>query len=302
MFGHRRRRCGCRSALAQMAVAAIMQVFCLAPAGAQERAQPPQHRAELEKQEDIFRSQGDKVPGGYIVTRGLAKYAELLPSGFEAALRGLGARDRWLDIGAGSGQAILDYYAPEYVSLQNGVRPQRDRARAVGLSIEDRRTEAWMRRAIALKAGQIRYLFGKRLRGYAPEELGRFQLITDVYGGLSYTEELSVFMQKVLDSLEANGDFYSLLQSVRLKDGKDNPKTTWYLTELVDAADRDVKVCSWLESIPCVQVLCESKSDWETPTELIHIRKTCDAVAVPPLERLMYEAGNPPGRKFRLKP
>ena len=72
MFGHRRRRCGCRSALAQMAVAAIMQVFCLAPAGAQERAQQPQHRAELEKQEDIFRSQGDKVPGGYIVTRGLA--------------------------------------------------------------------------------------------------------------------------------------------------------------------------------------------------------------------------------------
>ena len=38
---------------------------------------------------------------------------KLLPTGFCDALGRLGSPDRWLDIGAGDGQAILDYYAPE---------------------------------------------------------------------------------------------------------------------------------------------------------------------------------------------
>jgi hypothetical protein len=89
---------------------------------------------------------------------------------------------------------------------------------------------------------------------------------------------------------------------VRLEDGKDNPAKTWYLTELVDTAGRDVKVCSWLKSVTCVEVTCESKSAWETPTELIHIRKTCGDVSVPHTKLLQYEAGNPPGRRFQLEP
>ena len=300
MFAHRWSRPGRESLLAWIAVAAIVQTLCAAPASPQDRPRQPLSQQELEKQESIFRSRGEKIPQGYIVSRGLAKYAELLPSGFEAALGALGPADRWLDIGAGSGQAILDYYAPEYVRFREHRAPH-DKARAVAMSIEDRRSELWTRRVSAQEADRIRYLHGKRLRNYSREELGTFTLITDVYGGFSYTEELSVFMAKVLDLLEPNGSFYSLLQSVRLRNGKDNPNT-WYLTELVDAGDRDVKVCSWLESIACVQVSCESKSDWDTPTELIHIRKVCDPVSVPPLEPLMYEAGNPPGRRFRLKP
>ena len=301
LFTHRGPRAGGRSALARTVLAAVTALLLLSPASSQEPPQQPPDDGELQKQESIYRSQGEKMPGGYIVTRGLSKYAELLPSGFEAALRGLGPADRWLDIGAGSGQAILDYYATEYARLPGENLAPTQKARAVAVSIEDRRTDLWTRQVTALRADQIQYLFGKRLRNYSPEELGRFRLITDVYGGLSYTEELSVFMEKVLDSLELNGDFYSLLQSVRLQNGKDDPRT-WYLTELVDGSDRDVKVCSWLERITCVQVRCESKSDWHTPTELIHVRKICDRVAVPPLERLTYEAGSPPGRRFRLKP
>ena len=33
----------------------------------------------------------------------------------------------------------------------------------------------------------------ERLREYAPEELGRFRLATDAYGGFSYTSNLSLF-------------------------------------------------------------------------------------------------------------
>ena len=40
--------------------------------------------------------------------------------------------------------------------------------------------------------------FGKRLREYSPEEIGQFQVITDVMGGFSYTQDLSLFMEKTL--------------------------------------------------------------------------------------------------------
>ena len=44
----------------------------------------------------------------------------------------------------------------------------------------------------------------------------------------------------MLSPLEVGGVFYTIVQSVHLEDGKDKP-TTWYLTELVDAAGPDVK-------------------------------------------------------------
>jgi len=72
------------------------------------------------------------------------------------------------------------------------------RARVVAVSIEDRRSKVREQETERLTADRVRYLFGKRLREYAKEELGTFQLITDVYGGFSYTDELSKFMEKVL--------------------------------------------------------------------------------------------------------
>ena len=275
-----------RSPRTRLAALIVMQALCISVATAQ---QVSNQAAETEKQESIYRSRGAQVPGGYVTSRGLAGYVELLPEGFSAALEALRENDRWLDIGAGSGQAILDYI----------VGPSPQKARAVAMSIEDRRAEPWQARAASLGAERVRYVFGKRLRDYG-DELGTFRMITDVYGGFSYTDQLSMFIDKVLRLLEVNGSFYRLLQSVKLEDGKDDPRT-WYLTEIVDAQGRDVKVCAWLKSIACVQVSCESKSAWDPPTELIHMRKVCDAVSVPPLLGLQYEAGTPPGRRFQLK-
>ena len=90
----------------------FLQALGLGTVRAQELA-PPRLDEEFRKQEKIYRSQGADVPSGYVIGRGLSDYAELLPSGFCDALAKLGSSDRWLDIGAGSGQAILDYYAPE---------------------------------------------------------------------------------------------------------------------------------------------------------------------------------------------
>ena len=277
----------------------IIQALGLGAGWSQEPVQP-RIDEEFLKQEKIYRSRGTDGRRSYTTDRGLSRYAERLPSGFCDALSGLGGSDRWLDIGAGQGQAILDYYAPEDATAPaENCRGSGPKARAVAISIEDRRTDAWKQQAARLGDDRIRYLFGKRLRQYSPEELGKFQIITDVYGGFTYTEDLSQFVEKVLRLLEVGGSFYTLATGVHLEDGKDKLGTL-YLTELEDAFGRGVKVCSWLKKISCVQVTCESKSDLKRPTELIKIQKVCSDTSVPRMKLVEFEAGYPPGRCFQL--
>jgi SAM-dependent methyltransferase len=256
---------------------------------------------EISKQDKIYQRRGADIPRGYVTNRGLTNYAELLPAGFCAALGKLGSSDRWLDIGAGSGQAILDYYVPEAgaASGENCVGPGA-KARAVAMSIEERQTDKWREQATSLGGDRMRYLSGKRLRQYSPEELGKFQLITDVFGGFSYTEDLSQFVDKVLSLLEVGGAFYTLLPGVHLENDQDKLGIL-YLTELEGAAGRPEKVCSWLKKTTCAKVGCESKSDWKRPTELIKVEKVCSDVSVPRMKLLEFEAGYPPGRRFQLE-
>ena len=127
------------------------------------------------------------------------------------------------------------------------------------------------------------------------EELGKFQIITDVYGGFSYTEDLS---RVPGEGAELAGHRRRLLHDRAERAFRELARTiptTWYQTELVDAGGRGVKVCSWLKKTTCVKVVCESKSDWDSPSELINIRKVCSDVSVPRMKLLKYEAGNPPG-------
>jgi SAM-dependent methyltransferase len=282
------------------AIVVFLQALGLNAAGGQELPRP---RIEEEKaeQEKIYRSRGADVPRGYTIDRGLSAYAELLSTGFCDALGTLGRSDRWLDIGAGEGQAILDYYVPpsdaaaDKKCLRSG-----DKARAVAISIEDRRTDKWRDLAASVGDARIRYLSGKRLREYSAEELGKFQIITDVFGGFSYTESLSQFLDKVLSLLEIGGTFYTLVPGVHLTHAKDKLGIL-YLTELEDAIGRPEKVCSWLNKVTCVQVTCESKSEWKRPTELITIRKVCSDTSVPRMKLVEFEAGYPPSRRFQLE-
>ena len=289
------------STAAYLTVAIVIIMQLVAEAGWTQELPPPRIDEEIIKQEKIYRSRGSDVPRGYVTDRGLTDYAELLPTGFCEALGGLGSSDRWLDIGAGSGQAILDYYAstdpqPADKKCAGGG----GKARAVAMSIEDRRTDQWRDLAASLGNDRLKYVSGKRLREYSPEELGKFQMITDVFGGFSYTEHLYQFVDKVLSLLEVGGHFYTLVPGVHLEDGKEKLGIL-YLTELEDAAGRPEKVCSWLKKTACAQVTCESKAGWKRPTELIKIRKVCSETSVPRMKLLEFEAGYPPARRFQLE-
>ncbi|MEO7727202.1 MAG: hypothetical protein ABIS45_08105 [Burkholderiales bacterium] len=261
----------------------------------------PKFADEITKQESIYRAKSDE---SYTVNRSLADYAGALTAGFDSSLANLGPQDRWLDIGAGEGQAILDYYTADYDRDHPEARARRGtKAQAIAMSIEDRRTPAWTTIAAMLDANQTQYLFSRRLREYSLKELGQFQLITDVIGGFSYATDLSLFVEKVLGFLQVNGSFYTVLQDVNSDAGTNQPyyANAPYLTEIKKADGSDVKVCSWLKRISCVEVTCELKTSWKPPVESFRVRKICNEVVVPALEPVHYAAGTPPERRFKLK-
>jgi hypothetical protein len=284
-----------------LAALLVAQVLCLTPSHSQA---PARFGQEVSKQQDIYRSTGNDTPGGYVVTRGLSDYADVLAPEFKRQLANLGSRDRWLDIGAGEGQAILDYYTLDYdlAHAKGSEQPVR-KAQSVAISIEDRRTPLWRQKASSLEANQIQYFFDKPLRGYSRAELGRFQIITDVIGGFSYTDNLSLFMEKVLGFLELNGSFHTVLQDVHSETGKNLPHYPGspYLTEIRQSDGSELKVCSWLKSISCVQVTCELKSGWKPLIEVFHVKKVCDNPVIPSLTPVHYQAGTPPERGFQLR-
>lgn len=259
---------------------------------------------EVSKQTAIYQSRGEDVPQGYVIDRSLLSYAFVLSAGFKRSLADLGPEDRWLDIGAGEGRATLDYCTAKYDGiLLQGLKRRVRKAKAIAISIEDRRPVHWHRTAARLETNQIQYFFGRRLREYSSEELGKFQVITDVAGGLSYTRYLSQFMEKALGFLELNGIFYTLLQDVHSENGTNRPyyPDAHFLTEIADADGSEVKMCSWLKSITCVDVTCELKPEWSPPIEAYRIRKVCDSVMVPALVATHFEAGTPPERRFQLE-
>ncbi len=283
---------------------ATLIILKLLFAGSASAAQTdaPKFDAELSKQQQIYLSRGEQRPEGYVIDRTLESYVDALSPDFEHVLASLGANDRWLDIGAGAGQAVLDYLDPAATPANTGLQLKRQKASVVAISIEDRRAQRWHDLAAVLGPNQIRYLFDKRFGQYGAEELGKFRLISDVIGGFSYTDNVSVFMEKVLNLLQLNGSFFTVLQDVHGETATNAPfyKGAPYLTRIENPDGSELKVCSWLKSIDCVEVTCELKTRWKPPIETYRVRKTCDAVKVPELAPVHFEAGTPPERSFRL--
>jgi hypothetical protein len=284
----------------------LVLFFLLALCVRTASAQPPADRAfseEVARQNAIYKSVGQQVPEGYEIGRSLLSYSVVLSPEFRLALGELDARHRWLDIGAGEGRAVVDYVTSRYDAMLRTPNSRGEKAQAVAMSIEDRRTVRWHDAAAKLQAQQIQYMFGRRLREYSQPELGQFHLITDVLGGFSYSRLLSSYMERALSLLAVNGTFFTVLQDVSSAHGANRPHYAGasFLTEFKAADGSDIKVCSWLKSITCVEVSCTFTPEASPPIEKYRISKVCDDVRVPATLTTHFEAGTPPERKFLVQ-
>lgn len=293
----------CITGLLVMPDFARAQSKAVKPRSAAVKPPSAQLQKEINEQTRIYQSRGEQVPSDYVTDRSLLSYAITLLPGFDHSLAKLGPADRWLDIGAGQGRAILDYYGERFDAMHAEGREQRgSKARAVALSIEDRRTVEWHQIMASLDPGKIEYRFGKRLREYPPAELGRFKLVSDVYGGFSYTANLSLFMEQVLAMLEIDGSFYTVLIDVHPDDWPQRTAASRapFQTGIISATGAEVKVCAWLKRIQCAEVTCATDARSTTPIERYRVKKRCEGTVVPALETTHFVAGTPPARQFQL--
>src|SRR5690242_10657610 len=103
------------------AAVALFELMCFQAAWSDTPVAPALD-PEAAKQIEIYQSRGQKVPEGYVIDRSLLSYAFVLPAEFTSSLASLGPEDRWLDVGAGEGRAVLDYETGQYDAILPGHR------------------------------------------------------------------------------------------------------------------------------------------------------------------------------------
>jgi SAM-dependent methyltransferase len=233
---------------------------------------------------EIKKNEATILRSDYIHSRTLSRqesYDDLLDSAFEGAIyrNGRNAKDRWLDLGAGEGMALMDYLytVTGFMSV-------------VGITIEsDPRYDAF--RAQTVKDYGERFVFYKDKKfedeSYSVQTLGQFAVITDVYGAFSYSDKLSLVMQKIGDLLTEKGEFFSVAEDRKYK--------------IVDPSGHEYKIEDWLNAITCMRWIPPSpprKDAMSRPAYTIHMVKFCSEVKVPPLKLLDFRDDSPPWRTY----
>ncbi len=278
--------------------------------------------SEVQLSRDMVANKGDELTGKrYNTGRGLYDYAQILISEGMDILNSPFVLDvrkanSWLDIGAGGMNAQLDWLlAPSFggvdflpmwrVSLTSDYlktliqqkKQSQDSRVAVGISVENAMPETLKNALAAEGYSSATYLTGKYLEDYTDSELGKFDLVTDVYGAVSYAPQIDLIFLKAIEHLKIGGRFYTHIQyqdSQRTRDGG------WNFKLENESVDQVKSVKRWLEKGECISSFIQLNDSTVKPHITIKIEKKCDAVVIPALELIQFKNASPPTRVYRI--
>lgn len=199
----------------------------------------------------------------FVTDRHLDDYARELHPDFKKSVATLSPDQHWVDLGAGKALAQIDY-----------------------IKAQESHAQAALTTAVAFKLD--RWFSPKSYDGKLQVKEGAFEtqdtyawkkvdLITDVYGVLSYTGHLSVSLQKTFDMMNINAELYLLM--------------TPYGTQ-VQTAQGKIALIDFLKSIPGIKI--------EGTGSQLKITKTAETITVPSLRLVRYTDEAPPLRLFEL--
>lgn len=204
--------------------------------------------------------------GEFTVTRDFPKYVQHFGDDFARDLRNLGPNGRWLNGGGGKAIAEKEFLAQS----QNGKVVSLVYERPAGLS--DHKLP---------RSARFEYKEGRMIEDVPNAELGKFKVISDLYGPLAYTRDFSGVLQKYLDLLEDGGSLYFTLERASSN------------TQMVAMNGEAASLRDWIESIPGLNL-----STWRVgEDETFRIVKN-GAVKIPHLETVHYSYSTPPSRLF----
>ena len=196
----------------------------------------------------------------FVTSRTLGEYGIYSAREFKSFLETLGPGSHWLDAGAGKGHAIAQY-----------VERNPAGARVTGVVYSGKRPKN--------APDQLRYLSGRYIEDIPDEELGRADLITDLFGPGSYSTRISEVLNKYLRILTPGGRAFVTLTS----------------EATVTVNGRSTTLLGYLLSLsppPGIEITHEGST--------LIIRKAAETgFQIPTLELTRVESGAPPYRWFR---
>ena len=206
------------------------------------------------------------IEGGFVKSRGLLKYVTLLGPSFMTDVARLGPRGIWADMGAGRGDAVREY------------KNWGGRAGVMAASFESLETL----RLLGEVPEGMRILDGRFVEDIPPSELGRADVITDVYGAMSYSSRIDKVLERYFRMLKPGGAIY--LHSFEAHTVVTGPGgTNLFLRE-------------WLQTLPGVH----AERTWRMVDFGETIRLTLDGSEpfIPTLVLREASEGWPPSRAF----
>lgn len=256
--------------------------------------------------ESVFRSKiqirnSNLLMNNFTVDRGLSQYENHFPfktaRGVKVTLASLPKKSVWFDMGAGKGHALVDGLKLNSNLTAIGVSYVRP-GKSADLNI-------YGERAGYLEGDYVENMMDLgRLKPY----LGRVNVITDVYGPFSYTNDVPRLLQTYLDLLETDGVLFVNFLVDRKIEHDPYARVGYSSMNSVlksDGTKSNAGILEWLMQIEGIQVLDAARAESEPGA--VHeksiglkIKKTATHVTVPSNLKLeTYEADSPPRRTFR---
>ncbi len=232
---------------------------------------------------EVDAAQARLIFNSFNTSRGLSHYVErLTPTGssFRNTLLDLPERSIWLDSGTGFARALIE-----------GLKSFPNISQGIGISFQ--RPDNFIHPTEL--GNRFSYLDGDIIENMAKSGrlnhlMGKVNLITDLYGALSYTKEFAVVLQVLIDLLA--------------KDGKIFFHMTRTKNSVIATHEPGSSLLNWLANIPGLEVTSlthptNSKFDNRSNFETILIRKITEEVKVPKdLFLKTYEDNTPPKRRY----
>lgn len=226
----------------------------------------------------------------FSVIRPLGYYMNRLGDGFASDLAKLGDKGHWIDGGSGEGVAIEHYFqvggANKKAAMYAGSDVARDSMTKIGALKQEKRayvtgiTYHMLRTERPTYGNRLRHLSGRLMEDIPQKELGRADLISDVYGVYAYTNRFDKALAMYLTALKKDGSLY-VFHDIRMY------KTT------IQVGEKEVPLFDWLGGIKGMRV--------ERTNEGLSIRitKTGGNIEIPRLQFVSEDNQAPPIRVFR---
>lgn len=205
---------------------------------------------------------------------GDAGYFSAFGNDFRDKLLGFNNKHHWIDSGAGDGAALM-----EYLHLKG-------KAKLTAISYTP--TDNLLQNIVSSK-GRIKLIKEKLLENISVNHLDKADIITDFFGPISYTDDLSSTLAKYFELIKHDGEIF-----IRISNS--------YQRTTVRIESNSLELLDYLQTLPGVDAKTHRFFNNGEYIESLVLSPTnsFNPSNIPNLKLTKYESGSPPTRVFEV--